>query len=172
MQDQIQDTINAYGVKLDATFLPASSFDDEWRSKSINHAITLTRGGRCIQAIYSQGVAHQPHYKQGDNSVNHHRAMELSIEKGNAYRPRDMDRSMQFAKALPNPSVVDVLWSLLMDSNGELSDFADFCGELGYETDSIKAKETFEACRDIKLKLQAMFTSAEIDELNELYQDF
>ena len=134
MQDQIQDTINAYGVKLDATFLPASSFDDEWRSKSINHAITLTRGGRCIQAIYSQGVAHQPHYKQGDNSVNHHRAMELSIEKGNAYRPRDMDRSMQFAKALPNPSVVDVLWSLLMDSNGELSDFADFCGELGYET--------------------------------------
>lgn len=164
----IQDTLDAYGIKLDATFLPASGFkDDEWRSKSINHAITLTRGGVCIQTKYSQGVAHLEGYSFNDRCIDHANRVVKSLETGynhmgNGFTP----------KKLPPPSIVDVVNSLLLDGSGSVHNFGEWCSDYGYDNDSIQALETFKACRDTALNLRAMFTPDELAELDTLYEDY
>ncbi len=53
------------------------------------------------------------------------------------------------AAVLDDPSPADVISSLCSDAcAGEMS-FEDFCGDFGYDTDSIRARDTWEACRAI-----------------------
>ena len=46
--------------------------------------------------------------------------------------------------------------------------FADFCGEYGYEEDSIKALQTFRRCSAFAKRLRAFFTEAELEQLQEI----
>lgn len=46
--------------------------------------------------------------------------------------------------------------------------FADFCGEYGYELDSIKALQTFRRCSAFAKRLRAFFTGAELEQLQEI----
>ena len=46
--------------------------------------------------------------------------------------------------------------------------FADFCGEYGYESDSIKALQTFRRCSAFAKRLRAFFTSTELEQLQEI----
>lgn len=66
------------------------------------------------------------------------------------------------------PTWEDVMSSLISDAKAYQGtrDFTDFCNELGYSTDSIKAKEIYEACRRTSVRLESMFGEdlAEIDE--------
>lgn len=46
--------------------------------------------------------------------------------------------------------------------------FEDFCAEFGYDTDSIKALQTFRRCSAFARRLKAFFTAQEIEELSEI----
>lgn len=46
--------------------------------------------------------------------------------------------------------------------------FEDFCDEYGYDKDSIKAKETYEAVREEWVYVNKLFTDEEIEELQEI----
>jgi hypothetical protein len=46
--------------------------------------------------------------------------------------------------------------------------FADFCAEYGYESDSIKALQTFRRCNAFAKRLRAFFTPAELEQLQEI----
>jgi type II secretory pathway component GspD/PulD (secretin) len=46
--------------------------------------------------------------------------------------------------------------------------FADFCAEYGYESDSIKALQTFRRCSAFAKRLRAFFTEAELEQLQEI----
>lgn len=62
------------------------------------------------------------------------------------------------------PSAYDVLAGMI----AEYGDFEEFCGNFGYNTDSIKAKETFEECRNQELNLRKLFTHEELEKLAEI----
>lgn len=51
------------------------------------------------------------------------------------------------------PTAADVLSSLLLDASGP-EEFADWCGDFGYDTDSRRAERTFKACQVIARKLR------------------
>jgi hypothetical protein len=61
---------------------------------------------------------------------------------------RRMSVDFYGGSAVANPSAADVLSSLCLDSNSSAS-FEDFCGEFGYDSDSIQALKTFKACQGI-----------------------
>lgn len=66
--------------------------------------------------------------------------------------------------------IADILYSLVMDSVCiTCGSFEDWCENYGYETDSIKASETYKACLQIGLKMNAYFN---LPELQELFQDY
>lgn len=46
--------------------------------------------------------------------------------------------------------------------------FEDFCADMGYETDSIKALQTFRRCLAFSKRLNAFFTPSEIEALQEI----
>lgn len=46
--------------------------------------------------------------------------------------------------------------------------FEDFCSEFGYETDSIRALQTFRRCSVFAKRLRAFFTEAELEELPQI----
>lgn len=56
------------------------------------------------------------------------------------------------------PILAEVLDSLASDAAGveNARDFADWCGEYGYDTDSRKAERTYRACARIAKRLQRL----------------
>lgn len=66
------------------------------------------------------------------------------------------------------PTVVDVIDSVASDSRGvESQSFHDWCGDYGYDDDSIKALKTFKACRKYAGKLRTLLGDAAFAELLE-----
>ena len=59
--------------------------------------------------------------------------------------------------------------SLLLDGSADFDaqSFEDWCADYGYDTDSRKASETYEACCDTGRKLRAAFTPDELSALRE-----
>lgn len=71
------------------------------------------------------------------------------------------------------PCAASVLYSLLSEARlGADNTFDDFCSELGYDTDSRRALETYLACQEINTKLQKLFTHNDIERLTELLEDY
>jgi hypothetical protein len=52
------------------------------------------------------------------------------------------------------PSLDDVLYSLVMDASACESSFDDWCSDFGYDTDSRKALETYLLCQENTTKLR------------------
>lgn len=70
------------------------------------------------------------------------------------------------------PSAADVLHSLLMDSQAREQSFADWCADLGYDADSIKALNTYNACVATDNQLRQVFTATERDKLAEMLEGY
>ena len=67
-----------------------------------------------------------------------------------------------------DPGAATVLDSLRLDARLGQESFEDFCGELGYDTDSRKAYATWEECREHARKLDDWAYSQEmLDDINE-----
>ncbi len=65
------------------------------------------------------------------------------------------------------PESVDILHSLLMDSQGSDVNFSDWCCELGFDDDPIRAKEIWETCNNHRRILESRFSAEELAEMYE-----
>jgi hypothetical protein len=66
------------------------------------------------------------------------------------------------------PSNADVLYSLFSDSEAEHMPFPDWCVELSYSDDSIKALNTYNECVKIAKFLHSIFDEATFTRIQEL----
>lgn len=66
-----------------------------------------------------------------------------------------------------HPTAYDVLACISSDVNCPET-FADFCSECGDSEDSIKAPQAFRRCSAFAKRLQAFFTTAELEQLSEI----
>lgn len=55
------------------------------------------------------------------------------------------------------PTVAEILYSLAMDASSAHGCFEDFCSEMGYDTDSRRAYETWGTCNQTRVRLIRMF---------------
>lgn len=69
------------------------------------------------------------------------------------------------------PTKEDILFAMIMDDVSDL-DFNNFCSELGYNNDSIKALKVYEACKRETKAYYDMFNSEEREVLRELLEDY
>ena len=70
------------------------------------------------------------------------------------------------------PTAASVLYSLLLDSGAVNSCFSDWCADFGYNDDSIKALETYNACCKIGQQLRGFFTHQQQETMREILQDY
>lgn len=68
--------------------------------------------------------------------------------------------------------VADVLHSLILDSSANEMSFDDWCLEYGYSSDSIKARDTYDACQRNTDKLCRIFPRKTLEALRETLQDY
>lgn len=70
------------------------------------------------------------------------------------------------------PTAASVLHCLLLDSQAAHESFNDWCDNFGYDNDSMKAFQTYQACCETGKKLSQVFTSNQLNILSELLEDY
>lgn len=70
------------------------------------------------------------------------------------------------------PDIKAVLHSLFLDADCAKMTHEDFCAELGYDRDSIKAHKIWLACVDTMQRLYKIFTYEERKAIREALQDY
>ena len=72
------------------------------------------------------------------------------------------------------PALADVMASLLLDGSPyfDAETFEDWADNFGYDSDSIKARDTYDTCMKTGLELARAFTREELDTLREAAQDY
>lgn len=70
------------------------------------------------------------------------------------------------------PHAADVLACCILDMSAESETFANWCDNFGYDSDSIKARETYDACQRIADKMRRVFTGQQIEQLREALQEY
>lgn len=60
------------------------------------------------------------------------------------------------------PEVADVVYSLAIDADALEYVFSDWCSNLGYDEDSIKAKKIYDACIEIGIRFKQFLRSEEL----------
>jgi len=69
-----------------------------------------------------------------------------------------------------NPAAV--LHCLILDSQANETSFTNWCGEFGFDDDSISALATYNACCENAKKLNTIFSKTEQQHIAELLQDY
>lgn len=68
------------------------------------------------------------------------------------------------------PTIKDVMYSLVMDSDAIEYSFSEWCDNLGYDNDSIKAKAIYEACTENFKKVYRL--GIDLQKAQEYFQDY
>lgn len=70
------------------------------------------------------------------------------------------------------PCAADVLYSLMIDAEACDQSYQDWCDNFGYDSDSIKALNTYRACEEIGRNLRKVFDHATLESFRNILQDY
>lgn len=70
------------------------------------------------------------------------------------------------------PHAADVLYSLILDASACEMSFRDWCANYGYDNDSIKALNTYNACCESGEKLRRFFTTNQLADMTHTLEDY
>lgn len=71
-----------------------------------------------------------------------------------------------------SPCAANVLYSLIQDSSAIDTSFEYWCADYGYDSDSISAFNTYQACCKIAKELRQVFNHVQIETLRSLLEDY
>lgn len=135
---------------------------DDWDASAFHWRVTLHRGERTLITEYSRGSAHAtlkrvPEWMPGEWVICHRNELRPTRAYGRGVRV--------WCKVTPTPPTVeDVLDSLRSDAaTVQWCTFADWCRDLGYDTDSRTAERIYRACQDIATRLRVFLGVADVD---------
>lgn len=80
--------------------------------------------------------------------------------------------ALEKAKKPVPPPIAGLLYSIIMDGMACDMTFEDWCGDLGYDTDSRKALETYLLCQSTSAKYKKIFKSEQRAIIEEILQDY
>jgi len=133
--------------------LVRDDFTDSLTGQS-HWTITIEHNGYTFTTNYSRGSAYRKYRGFAHKVVKFNYNGRYSVDEYDALR-----------QSVPiEPVLEDVLPCLIMDARSVDSEFDDWCRELGYSTDSIKARDAYITCCNTRAALSRMF---DFDELCE-----
>jgi hypothetical protein len=124
------------GIKLDALlvgYMPDTDTPADKRWPHFAWRVTLTLGDRSHATDYKTGVGH----------VN---PMPSRFMPNEAQPTREKWWRINH-KGPKRPSAADIISALMSDASSGADTFEDFCSNLGYDTDSRRAMDTYLACQ-------------------------
>lgn len=180
MNDNISNLLTRRGLTVKSIFIPLSkSRNATDKSPTLNWCVTLQRDGRNIFAAnYSAGCAHAPAYnnvklKRSMGSAMHHDCIISECETGRAVVRWSYGNVPQLSPRAIVPDACDVIHSFLMDAGAlDFAGFADWCADYGMDSDSIRARASYDACIACGVALRAGLGEALMQELGESFADY
>lgn len=160
----VAEYLEKQGVSFAAVALGQTKRDDwdcdEWR-------VTLTKraqsGGKIAEMV-------QPFYTG------------LGLRKSKLKMPPDIARlgprilarvDWERANLKPvAPSAASVIYSLLSDAQGAELPFDYWAADYGYDTDSIKALNIYNACCEVRRQVNAFFSHEQREQLRAMLEDY
>jgi hypothetical protein len=172
-KSEIQALIDSIGIEYNAEFVPQwKSRNAGEKSPSLNWTVTIKKGNQSLSTDYMQGIGHLKNYQHGNRLVWYVDAVKLAANTGK-WNPNIKYETQHFTKDIPKPELIDVLYSLVLDSDViNHPSFEDWANEFGYDVDSRKAEKTYRECMQIALKLRAMLGNDNLEKLREAFQDY
>lgn len=155
-EQQAQDFLQKHGITFRATL--SDSKAPQWGDDGKHghhYRVTLSRHGEKRK----RGWYEWQNKAAGHRGVLFGRRTRLTFDFWSSIA--DMEKGVKTVGAY------DVLACISGDVNCP-DTFKDFCGEYGYEADSIKALQTFRRVSAFSKRLRAFFTEAEIADLQEI----
>lgn len=70
------------------------------------------------------------------------------------------------------PKNSDIMYSLLLDSEASSYSFSEWCDNFGYESDSIKALNIYQACCNIGKQLNKVFSQEQLQQMKIALEDY
>ena len=156
IEQTIEQQLSELGYTLQATL---TQDDFNGRDGQNHWKVTILHRTGSYTCDYHQGCAHR-HYGSGAKT----RPFKPTVGR------MTIDQERENMRSRPNvPTLTDVLYCLVSDANSiEYSvGFEDWASELGYDTDSIKAKAMFDQCVETFL-----YFRHNMETLTELFQDY
>jgi hypothetical protein len=172
--ERIDTALAEMGFNLAATFVPQSvSRNAGNKEPSLNWRVAVTREGRSVSVItdYQQGIGHVPGYSYPPRTLYDEKNWGNPPETGK-YRKRAGINWSPVLFPLPSPELRDILHSMLLDATARDMTFSDWCADYYYSDDSIIARKTYDTCLEIGIRLAQLMSSAELETLRELFQDY
>lgn len=183
-REKLQAAIANLDLSLSADFMPMSvSRNRDAKFPTLNWRVTLKRRGRDVLTTdYSAGVAHCPSYSapprtewDRSNSMWHESVTRWECESG--FKAKVFTRFAGFSagsKPAPIlPDACDFIASLVLDSSVlDSGGFEQWASDCGYDSDSRKAFQTYQACVELAIKLRAAIGDAGMRALSEACQDY
>lgn len=176
------DTLVALGITVESVFVPFSqsrSKDSEY--PNLNWRVTIKRNGRDVLTTdYVAGMAHCPGYNKkphagfhGSNSIYRRIVTRAECEKGKPVKQVLANDDCMHGKEWIEPSPVDVLYSLFMESDVlDSGGFEGWADNLGYDADSRAAESIYRDCLDLALQMRAGFGSDGMAALQTAFEDY
>lgn len=147
--ETVAEYLAAQHISFTATLVGETKRDswtcDEWRVRFEKRAQS---GGKMAEL--------ETHYYTG---TGHRKAPAKRMSWDNAPRP-------------VAPSAASVLHSLLLDAHSAEQPFDYWCSDFGYDTDSRKALDIYEACCTIRRDLYKLLTTEQRDTLRTMLEDY
>jgi hypothetical protein len=190
----VQEFLNAIGVKYAFHYIGAAVSRDggkDWEHDLFTVSF-VAAGKEPMTTEYKTGIGHRLNHRTtkggalnimrfyavtGRHLGAHREALGLAsdasiyfpIAAKQAYNGHNPLPVQQYA---PAPKAAGVLYSLLSDMSCGADTFEDFCANLGYDEDSRKAHDIYLACQKSGTQLRKVFTREQLEQLQELLQDY
>ena len=161
-EKQAQDFLNKTNTKLDLTYITSdpqeSSCFNDGKQRDV-YQVRLTRGSRTYSFKFAQSLACSGKY--GNGSIRTHELPRKLNKPSWLLKQDGWFKNTDFEE----PTAYDILCCLTKHDPG---DFEWFCSDFGYDTDSIKANETYKAVKDEYQNMCILFSDEELEELQEI----
>ncbi len=96
--------------------------------------------------IFDNGITCPYYTGIGYRVVATHDKAEFNRLKHATLTPHGLEQFLRLSKPV-KPDIKGLIYSLWTDKSAENMSFKDWCADFGYDTDSRKALETYEACQ-------------------------
>jgi hypothetical protein len=173
IKENVLAILEANNITMRVQFVPFRvSRNKAEKYPSLNYLITIERNNKEILTTdYMQAFGHCPSYKQRATHYSN-QAVEAECDTG-LNHVRLTSRGLIPSKVKIEPNIVDVMYSLVLDSNVlDYPTFERWASDFGYNSDSRQDEKTYKACLDIALKLKNGLGDTVLNELREALQDY
>lgn len=134
--------------------------------------VTLRLNGKSVTTRYSTGTGHC--IEPGESHSYTYRGVSGFSRAPKNWRSDHSGDAVAFRKywfadkrSARAPDLADVVSCLFADASGAEESFEDWCASLGCDTDSRRAHDTWQACRNTALDLRVLFGN-DYDRLSRL----